>query len=213
MSHRGYFCKDQHTCVLTITSSTLHMATCVSGVSGGVIGSSYLTVPYTTITDNYTERVSTYSVLAPMIQLLYQSSDISTIALSSASSQATSSSIQAQGLSTGAKAGIGVGVALAVIIAATIGVSLWWAKSRRGRKSVPDNQRASAEVFLGELAEGEAKQGPVELQGFNKPAELDLEAKQGPVELQGHNKLAELHAPAGLRASGGAPAQEPAELE
>lgn len=140
-----------------------------------------------------------------MIQLLYQSSDVPTTASSSATSQPTTSA-RAQELSTGTKAGIGVGVSLAVIIAATVGVSLWWAKRRRGAKSVSDDQRADSEGFLGDSAEGEAKQGPVELQGFNHPAELDPEAKQGPMELQGHNKPAELHAP-------DVPSQEPVELE
>lgn len=209
MSHRGYFCDDQHTCVSGISSSAFHIASCAaSSLSGGSVGfvtSAYMTVPYTTTTDGYKVSISTYSVLAPMIQLLYQSSDIPPTSSSSAGSQATAS-VQAHGLSTGAKAGIGVGVSLAVIIAATIGISLWWAKRRRGRKSIPDDQRAESKGFIGEPAEEKAIQGPVELQGLNHPAELDPEAKQSPVELQGHNKSAELHAP-------DAPLQEPAELE
>lgn len=128
MPHRGYFCDNQHTCVSGISSSTFHIASCAaSSVSGGSVGfvtSVYMTVLCTITTDGYRVSISTYSVLALMIQLLYQSSDIPPESSSSASIRATAS-IQALGLSTRAKAGVGVGLSLAVINAATIGVSLW----------------------------------------------------------------------------------------
>lgn len=178
---------------MNVLNSEIKLSSCIGADGAGAGYSSEYSS--TGFVETVIVTGTSFSLMAPLIQLLYQSSDLISTAVpsSASSSQATASSTEPNGLSTGAKAGIGVGVALAVILVGTIGVA-WWLKIRRGKKSVPDG------AVPGGLSEGEEKQGPAELQGMHstlldpkvldKPAELQV--FHTPVELQALNEPAEL---------------------
>jgi LPXTG-motif cell wall-anchored protein len=120
--------------------NTVPIATCSNGQSANPTD---LTVPYiisisgSVASSNTYEgvTVSTYQVMAPLIDIRWQSSD-KTASTSSGASPAGSSGgspslkhTGSPGLSTGAQAGIGVGVAVGVL-AALLGAFFLWRKRR-----------------------------------------------------------------------------------
>ncbi|KAI1393701.1 uncharacterized protein F4822DRAFT_424164 [Hypoxylon trugodes] len=146
---RGYACSRGifgNTCVTEYTSTSIPTATCESGVTASF---QYLTIPFVANITGSVKYASTFTALAPLFQLNYQSSDISSTSntertATSASSTASlpvvtiprSDSQQSQSLSAGARAGIGCGVGLGVILLGIIAFCLirsW----RRGHSVTP----------------------------------------------------------------------------
>lgn len=207
-NHRSFYCVADQLCLRSVTAGSIMSVQCQDGTSGGL---SYQQVPWTQTVEMfsydiaYSETVDypevtvvqTLSVYAPLLQMLYQSSDLP--ATSSASSRTSSSrtsssmsststssggtatsSAQSHGLSTGAAVGIGVGVGLGVLLAAAAGVWLWCTKRRRRPTSTLEGQAAEDQPAYAEGVDS------------NKPAETT--AKESPTEAEGHHQPAELGA-------------------
>lgn len=130
--------------------------------------------------------ISAFSVYAPLLQLMYQRSDLSsttTTVLSSASTPATSSgertsSSGSQALSTADLVGIGVGVGLSIVVLA--GAAYWfWRGRRKNSKPVATDNRTSAEPGGSEV------KSPHELQGHDTVPEIDSRARLQEVQGEG----------------------------
>jgi hypothetical protein len=121
-------------CVSTLTAGSVVVATC-SKSSRGV---SVLTIPTAAATATTSPEFRAY---APMIQLVWQSSDLQTSSSSTGTSPTSTGNATApdtqtappasSGLSAGASAGIGVGATIAVL--AVVALLLWRFCRRRKR--------------------------------------------------------------------------------
>ncbi|KAI1769039.1 hypothetical protein GGR53DRAFT_461829 [Hypoxylon sp. FL1150] len=169
------------TCALVLTSATdaIPTVTCESGTSAAY---DYLTVPFAAIDTSRIVSISTFTVLAPLFQLVHQistspststsTSTSTTVATSTSSQQnllpsqtATPSAnpSEAQGLSTGAKAGIGCGIGLGAII---LGAVAFYVCRYRKRKVEGDSEvkRMRELTAYTSAAEMGTDRGPVELE-------------------------------------------------
>lgn len=171
---RGFFCYAEQKCALSISSSTVSTAQC----SGGrAVDLATLSIPYTTTENSSITTISTFSAYAPLLQLMYQSSDVSTTTSSSSSTTSSSkgqgtNSSGSQGLSTGASAGIGVGVGLGVVI--LVGAAFWyWRVRQKNMNTKASDERPDAGNFADGRAGGVETKSPLELQGHNTVPEID----------------------------------------
>ncbi|KAK2607778.1 hypothetical protein N8I77_006430 [Diaporthe amygdali] len=169
----GYFCYGEQKCALSISSSTVSTLQCSDGRA---VDLATLSIPYTTTQSSSVATISTFSAYAPLLQLMYQSSDISSTTsppstTSTSSGQETNSS-GGQGLSTGASAGIGVGVGLGVIILAA--AAFWfWRVRRKNMKTAAPNHASNSENFRDSRPGGSEAKSPQELQGYLTVPEID----------------------------------------
>ncbi|KAI1661549.1 hypothetical protein F4813DRAFT_385230 [Daldinia decipiens] len=144
----GYACSRHaagHTCITTLTSTTVPTVTCESGTSAHF---EYVTIPYAAVDVSTIHVISTFTVFAPLFQLNHQASDLpsttdkaadSSISSAISSPPSQMSTIQAlptqsssaQGLSAGAQAGIGFGVALGIILLGIIAFCLFRSRRRK----------------------------------------------------------------------------------
>lgn len=172
---RGFFCVSEQKYALSISSSTVSTAQC-SG--GNAVSLTTLSIPYTTTESSSIATISTFSAYAPLLQIMYQSSDVSTTTTSSSSSTTSTSSGQgtnlsgSQGLSTGASAGIGVGVGLGLVILASAAFWYWRARQKNTKTTASDD-RSNAENFPNSRAGGVGTKSPSELQGYKTVPEID----------------------------------------
>jgi hypothetical protein len=154
-----------------MSSSTVLTAQCSGGNAVDVATPS---IPYTTGWTSSIQTISTFSAYAPLLQLMYEISDISTATSSSTTTPSGSQEPARQGLSTGASAGIGVGVGLGVILLATAAFWFWRMKrgTRKNTKAPRPEPFSNAEDYH-----------------ENKPAALGPKTAQ---ELQGHYSVPEI---------------------
>lgn len=187
-SRRGFFCYGEQKCALSISSSTVPTAHC-SG--GSTVDLATLSIPYTTTESSSVATISTFSVYAPLLQLMYQSSDVSTTTSSSSSITPISSGTETDSsgsrrLSTGASAGIGVGVGLGVVIVA--GAAFWsWRMKRKNMKAAASDQRSNPENFRDSRPGVLDAKSPLELQGYNTVPEIDSHTRLEELEGDGGN--------------------------
>lgn len=170
---RGFFCNPEQKCALSISSSTVSTAQCSDGRA---VDLATLSIPYTTTESSSITTISTFFASAPLLQLMYQSSDVSTTTTSSSttstsSGQGTNSS-GSQGLSTSASAGIGVGVGLGVVILASAAFWYWRARQKNTKTKASDDQ-PDAENSQDRRVGGVEAKSPSELQGHKIVPEID----------------------------------------
>lgn len=146
--------------------------------SGGrAVDLTTLSIPYTTTESSSITTISTFTAHAPLLQIMYQSSDISPATTSSSSTTSTSSvqttnSSGGQGLSTSASAGIGVGVGLGVVILA--GAAFWyWRVRQKNLKTKASDGRPDAGNLPDGRVGGVETKSPSELQGHKTVPEID----------------------------------------
>ncbi|KAL3463937.1 hypothetical protein BJX64DRAFT_286898 [Aspergillus heterothallicus] len=168
---------NAQTCLRMATTGSFAAAECSSGETNGF---SYITVPESltnTVSDSEEPvTFSTFTIVAPLFQLVFRSNDIptstNTASITSTATTPTSTGpVQTQspsneGLSTGAKAGIGVGVSLGVI--ALISAAFLYFLRRR---TSPAATTIPAEEPKPELSGGQY-QHAVELQAISTLAEM-----------------------------------------
>lgn len=170
--------------MLSISSSTIITAQC----SGGeVVDLATLSIPYTTTESSSVATISTFTAYVPLLQLMYQSSDVSATTSPSATSTSSgegSNSSGSQGLSTGASAGIGVGVGLGVIILAAF--AFWfWRSRRKNRKRAALGHRWNAGDSRDSRPGGSDAKSPLELQGYRTVAEIDSRTRLQEIDGEG----------------------------
>lgn len=175
---RWFFCHAGQECVLSISSSTVSTAQCSSGRA---VDLTTLSIPYTTAESSSITTISTFTAHAPLLQIMYQSSDISPATTSSSSTTSTLSvqttnSSGSQGLSTGASAGIGVGVGLGVVILATAAFWYWRGRQNNMKTKASDDQ-PDAENSRDSRVGGMEARGHLELQGHSTVSEIDSHRK------------------------------------
>ena len=181
--YRGYHCSFNpgvdraQTCYSIGTTGSFAAVECSSGKSNAF---NYLDIP-ATITETESDStdvvtISTFTVLAPLFQLNYQSSDLTkTDSITLASGATTSStsapiSVSSSGeLSTGAKAGIGVGAGLGAI--ALISSAFFFFRRRKNAGRVPIEE-PKPELMGGQYHH------PAELQ--SSPAAYELPENSSP---------------------------------
>lgn len=192
----GYVCSSlevdstivEQFCVTEMTIGSLLTGTC-DGQITPVTGS--LTLPLvqavtnsdSTSTEISTTTISALSILAPMIQIVWQSTDTTTSAAASITEPGPASatpSSSSHPLSTGAAAGIGVSVAVVFMLAIS-GIA-WYRIRRRRRRS------GSVNAVTASMDGGD--------DGYAKP-ELDSNVDQKPHELHGQSGLRALELDAG----------------
>ena len=208
--YSGYVCggsNDAQTCSSVAQSgSTVPVITCSEGSSQGY---TYLTIPMTETKTGISSSasrvgefaISSFEVLAPMIEIRWQSSDLPTSTPTHTQAKSTSSHSAApssgSGLSTGAKAAIGVVVPVAAI-AILAGIFFFW--RRKIRKLDSNDWPASSTTASGRqsgIQQSSGQQLPMETRSYykttdnrgsyvNSPRELD--ASPRPQELEG-NKM------------------------
>ncbi|KAL1877888.1 hypothetical protein Daus18300_002241 [Diaporthe australafricana] len=177
----GFFCYGDQKCAVSISSSTIATAQC-SG--GDAIDLATLSIPYTTTQSSSVATISTFTAIAPLLQLMYQSSDVSTASTTGSSSSSDTATSSGQGLSTGAAAGIGVGVGLGVVILAVAAFWFWRAR-RKNSRAAPQDRRSNAEDFRDSRHGGSDAKKPMELQGYSAIPEIDTSTRVEEVEGRG----------------------------
>lgn len=184
---RGFFCYGEQKCALSIFSSTVPTAHC----SGGrTVDLDTLSIPYTTTESSSVATISTFSVYAPLLQLMYQSSDVSTTTTPSSSSIMPSSSGEETdssgnlGLSKGASAGIGVGVGLGVVILAAA-IFWFWRVRRKDMKMAASDHRPNSDNFRDSRPGVLEAKSPLELQGYHTVPEIDSHTRLQEVQGEG----------------------------
>lgn len=193
VSRRGYFCTQGQHCALLISSSTVPTVTCSAGSS---VDFTYLTIPYTITKSSSISTITTFSAMAPLLQMLYRASDVSA---TSTSKTATTTTPTAQshpshaGLSVGASVGIAIGVAVFVIAVASAAVFTWLRKRRNRMKTRSNHSTGSGTRFLGNEAAKTVSQPAVELQSQAELCPSELDSRKTPGELDSnHGGLHEL---------------------
>lgn len=154
-----------------ISSSIVPVVRCSGGTT---VDLSTLSVPYTTTESSSVATTTTLSAYAPLLQIMYQSSDVLTTTTSSSSSSITTTSSGQgtnssgnQGSSTGTSASIGVSVGLGVVILATAAFYFWRIKRKNTRIAAPGQQFNAENVWNGSSGEF------WELQGYHRVPGID----------------------------------------
>jgi len=180
--HRGYACTNRNgnTCIATATTSTDILTAQCSGTKLANIGLKALPDVATlsakqdgsVLTSIFTRTVT---VLAPMFQINFQSTDLLNLETSSGSvattplptsvqSDATSSSTGTDaGLSVGAKAGIGVGIGAAALLLLLF-AWVFYRKRQQARISPPESTEAAVAPQYYYYAEPKPQEPPRELE-------------------------------------------------
>jgi hypothetical protein len=123
-----------------------------------------LTTESAQVSSSIVTTIEAYTLYAPLIQLNFQSTDLTTplqTLAPSSSPNSTPSPTANSGLSSGAKAGIGIGVAV-IVIGILIGAFLWW--RRRSHRYEGTNLRSPT---------------PAEMQGHSKHETHELDEMKG----------------------------------
>ena len=189
--HSGFVCggNTAQTCSRVVLSGqTVPVITCSEGSSQGY---TYLSLPVTETTTGVSSSASrvgvyaitSFEVLAPMIEIRWQSSDLPTTSSNSASSDS--------GLSTGAKAAIGVVIPVAVI-AILVGIFFFW--RRKIRKLGPSTWPASSTTSAGQsgVQQSSGQQLPMEMPSYYKTRDNRGSYMSSPIELDGSPRPQEL---------------------
>jgi len=159
----GYSCMNSgyQTCILHASSTEFSMSSCGAG------GTSANVVLFSLPTTVSKSTISIYSIYAPLIQINFQASDLTSSASRTSSASSSTSSISstspintntstptpAPGLSTGAKAGIGIGVALGALAVACLAFYIVWSRKKHTYVPAPENPTQTYEL-------GETNKGP-----------------------------------------------------
>jgi hypothetical protein len=198
MVFSGYVCSyvgnapTHQTCITTVTSTTFQAAFCDNASSS----SAAITIPATTLGNlSHPSTLSTISIYAPLIQLVFQSSDVQAMSTPSINLVSVSRTSNER-FSKGTIAGIIVGgiASLGLVI---VVIFLILNTRKRSQQSNRDGDGSWEKPELpGEIVK---RDDLVELPGTDNPVELpgtdtlvELHGKDNPVELHGKDNLVEL---------------------